>query len=65
MHSYFRFTTIKRYFQDHLADSIEDKSSMRAEAKSILDILVQVSDLEKINESFYFKYNEKEVMHLT
>ena len=63
LHSYFRHTTIKRYFEDHLADTIEDKG--RPEGKSVQDMLVQVSDLEKINESFYFKYNEREVMHLT
>jgi hypothetical protein len=62
LHSYFRYTTIKRYFEDHLNDLKENR--LQPDNKTLQDILVQVSDLEQINESFYFKYKESEVLHL-
>ena len=34
-------------------------------SKTIGDVLSQIGELEKINESFYFKYKESEVLHLT
>lgn len=33
--------------------------------KNVADLVSQVGELEKINESFYFKYKESEVLHLT
>lgn len=67
-HCYFRFSTIKKYFEEHAADMVKDNADRggpKPETKSIKELLGQVGDLEKINESFYFKYREKEVMHLT
>ncbi|TNV82043.1 hypothetical protein FGO68_gene12297 [Halteria grandinella] len=67
-HCYFRYSTIKKYFEEHMEDMQKDnidRGGPKPESKGIKEILMQVGDLEKINESFYFKYKENEVMHLT
>jgi hypothetical protein len=68
LHSYFRHTTIRGYYDEHREEMAKDnreRGTMGPEGKGVFELLGQVGDLERINESFYFNYKENEVLHLT
>eukprot|EP00347_Sterkiella_histriomuscorum_P009181 403342210 len=70
LHSYFRLKSIYRYFKDdekdllQIAQNAYNQDVLLPQAKSVKDILDQLNELEQINETVYFKFNEADMNHL-